>query len=399
MFEWALPFWAEAGVDRVHGGFHEALDLRGQPAVVDFRRLRVTCRQIYVFSHAATLGFAPGLPAAWRGFHYLVSKGWMGRERGWARRLTTLGEVLDDAPDLYDHAFVLFALGWLHRASGDPQALVWAHRTLDFLESHMRHPTAPGFLHARPPSGWRIQNPHMHVLEAALVLYETSGNARFAELAYEMATLFTTRFFDAKTGTLCESFTEQLSRAPGEPGRVTEPGHQFEWAWILAGYQRLLGEPMGAVARALVAFAERHGVDPLSRATFNAVRDDGIPLDRGSRTWPNTERIKAHIALFDLDGTDPREPLTQTLRLLLDRYLAHQPSGTWIDHFDGEGVSVAATIPSATLYHLVLAFSEVFRVEPALRALARLEDRGERERGGARSESGAPPSGFLRMGG
>lgn len=391
MFDQALPFWADAGVDRAHGGFHEALDLRGRPAALGYRRLRVTCRQIYVFSHAATLGFDGGLPVARTGFDYLVAKGWMGASRGFAARLTPRGAVLDDTADLYDHAFVLFALGWLHRASGDPEALVWAHRTLDFIEAHLRHPTAPGFLHARPASGWRLQNPHMHLLEAALVLYETSGNARFAELACEVAALFTQKFFDVRSGTLCESFTEQLSRAPGDAGRVTEPGHQFEWAWILAGYQRLIGEPMGEVARPLVAFAERFGVDSVTGATFNGVRDDGASLDRGSRTWPNTERIKAHIALFDLDGTDPRGPLTQTLRLLLDRYLAHTPAGTWMDQFDGDGQPVATTIPSGTLYHLLVAFAELFRIEPALLSLG--------QRGGVRAEPRARVSGLLRAGG
>ncbi|MDP2310816.1 MAG: AGE family epimerase/isomerase [Pseudomonadota bacterium] len=399
MFHQALPFWADAGVDRAYGGFHEALDLGGRPAAVSFRRLRVTCRQIYVFSHAATLGFAPGLPAAWKGFEYLVAKGWMGPDRGWARRLSPRGEVVDATPDLYDHAFVLFALGWLHRASGDPVPLEWAHRTLDFIEARLRHPADPGFVHALPASGWRLQNPHMHLLEASLVLYEASGDSRFAALAREIATLFTTKFFDARSGTLGESFTEQLSRAPGEPGRVTEPGHQFEWAWILGAYQRLLGKPMGTVARPLVAFAERFGVDRGSGATFNSVRDDGVPIDRGSRTWPNTERIKAHIALFDLEGTDPRGPLRQTLRLLLDRYLAHRPPGTWIDHFDGEGRPVADTIPSSTLYHLSVAFCELLRVEPALRALAHADERGGVPPAEAGPEPRARAPGLARMGG
>ncbi|MDP2314137.1 MAG: AGE family epimerase/isomerase [Pseudomonadota bacterium] len=375
MFQSALPFWAHAGVDPAHGGFHEALDLKGRPARGGFRRLRVTCRQIYVFSHAATLGWDGGLPVARLGFEYLLSRGWMGPDKGWARRLTPCGKVLDATPDLYDHAFVLFALGWLHRANLDPEALVWAHRTLDFLEAHMRHPSGLGFLHSRPARGWRLQNPHMHLLEAALVLYETSGHARFAALAGEIVTLFTTHFFDPRTGTLGESFTEDLARAPGEDGRLTEPGHQFEWAWILASYQRLLGEPVGDVARSLVAFGELHGVDRATGATYNCVRDDGTALDRGSRTWPNTERIKAHIALFELHGTDPCVPLAQSTRLLLERYLAHRPAGTWLDHFDGDGQPIAVTIPTATLYHLFVAFAELLRVEPALRALAHPQDR------------------------
>lgn len=370
MFHRALPFWADAGVDRERGGFHEALDLFGHPTVDGHRRLRVTCRQIYVFSHAATLGWKDGLPLARDGFAWLVDKGWLPRG-GWAKLLTPDGAVADDTPDLYDHAFVLFALGWLHRAGGDAEALAWAHKTVDYLEGHLRLPGAPGFLHARPAAGWRLQNPHMHLLEAALVLYETSQDGRFAALAAETATLFMAKFFDRRTGTLAESFTEDLARAPGEDGRLVEPGHHFEWAWILARYQRLLGQPMGTVARSLVAFAERYGVDPVVGHTYNVLRDDGVPVDRGSRTWPNTERIKGHIALFELDGTDPRVPLTHATRVLLDRYLAHRPAGTWMDHFDGDGNPVASTIPASTLYHVFLAFAELLRVEPALRGLAR----------------------------
>lgn len=373
MFQKALPFWAEVGVDRVRGGFHEALGLDGRPLVDGDRRLRVTCRQIYVYSHAATLGYQPGLGVAWDGFEYLTEKGWLGRQGGWARLLTADGRVRDATPELYDHAFALFALGWLHRASGDPRPLAWAHRTLDFLEAQLRHPSA-GFLNTRPSRGWRLQNPHMHLLEAALVLYETSGHARFAELAVELATLFSGRFYDPRSATVIEALTDRLARAPGPPGRRAEPGHHFEWAWLLAGYQRLLGEPMAEMARALTAFGERVGVHPVTGATYNAVEADGTLVDGGSRTWPNTERVKAHIALFELDGTDPRGPVAQSTRLLLDVYLAHRPAGTWMDQFDLDGNPIATTIPSATFYHLFVAFAELWRVEPALRAMSQREE-------------------------
>ena len=84
-----------------------------------------------------------------------------------------------------------------------------------------------------------------------------------------------------------------------------EPGHQFEWAWILANYSRLGEVALNDEISALVAWSERHGVDPASGATFNQVRDDGEPLDRGSRTWPNTERLKGHLAVFELHGGTP----------------------------------------------------------------------------------------------
>jgi len=56
LFEEALPFWAEKGIDRALGGYVEQLRLDGAADPdVDFKRTRVIGRQIYVFCHAALL--------------------------------------------------------------------------------------------------------------------------------------------------------------------------------------------------------------------------------------------------------------------------------------------------------------------------------------------------------
>jgi N-acylglucosamine 2-epimerase/mannose-6-phosphate isomerase len=48
--------------------------------------------------------------------------------------------------------------------------------------------------------------------------------------------------------------------------------------------------------------------------------------------------------------------------LLLERYLAHTPHGTWVDAFDAGGAPTAEFIPASTLYHVFLAFAELLRV-------------------------------------
>lgn len=359
MFDVALPFWGTVGVDRARGGYVEQLSLEGRPVDAP-KRVRVICRQIYVFSHAGLLGWPEGEQIAEMGCRYLVEHAWLGPERGWARLLGRGGEVLDTTPDLYDLAFVLFALGWRLRASGDREALTWAHRTLDFIERELRHPLG-GFLNSKPAAGLRQQNPHMHLLEASLVLLEASGDARFRALADELVDLFASRFYDRGTSTLAEYFEPDLTRCKGEVGRIVEPGHQFEWAWILASHERLTGARNRDLVQGLITFGEQYGIDPGTHATYNQVRDDGEPLDRGSRTWPNTERIKAAVARFDLFGDDPRPVLEQSGRLLLDRYLSHDPPGTWIDAFDEGGRPAVDKVPTSTLYHVFLAFAEALR--------------------------------------
>ncbi len=364
MFDAALPLWGRSGVDHECGGYREELDLVGCPTPIGFKRTRVICRQVYVFSHAAILGWARGAELAAFGQEYLFSKAWLGSDRGWARRLSRAGEVIDATPDLYDLAFVLFALGWRYRQSRDPEALTRAHQTLDFIQTHMRR--GEGFAHEMPPHGPRRQNPHMHLLEASIALFEASVDQRFLDQAREIVTLFQTRFFDGLT--LGEYFTDNWARAPGGQGCIVEPGHQFEWAWILERYQRFAGVDVTRSAQALVAFAEQHGVDPATQLTFNQVRDDGAVLDRGSRTWSNTERIKGHLALFELTGADPRMAVASSVRALFDRHLNVNPHGLWIDNFDAAGQPNSKAVPASTLYHVFLAFAEVLRLQARLKA-------------------------------
>jgi len=365
MFDAALPFWGDAGVDTARGGYFEELDLSGRPTTVAFKRTRAMCRQVYVFSHAWMLGWKPGNDLAGMGYEYLVKHAWLGPDRGWARRLTADGDVLDPTPDLYDLAFVLFALAWRYRASRDQSALERLHETLDFIERRLTHPGGEGFWHSWPADGPRQQNPHMHLLEASLVAFEATGDRRFLDRATTVVNLFRTRFFDGRT--LAEFFTDDWRRADGDAGRIVEPGHQFEWAWILGTYQRLTGVDLRTEAGALVDFAERHGVDPATQMTCNQVRDDGSAIDRGSRTWPNTERIKGHLALFEIDRGDRHAAIAGSSRVLLDRYLGVTPRGSWIDHFAADGRPLATAAPTSTLYHVFLAFAEVLRLESTLK--------------------------------
>ena len=90
-------------------------------------------------------------PRAWNwpspAWTYLTTQAWLGPEKGFARTLARTGEVLDEKPDLYDHAFALFGFAWRHRADeGRGISLAWMHRTLDYIEGHMRHPGVTGLL-------------------------------------------------------------------------------------------------------------------------------------------------------------------------------------------------------------------------------------------------------------
>jgi mannose/cellobiose epimerase-like protein (N-acyl-D-glucosamine 2-epimerase family) len=70
---------------------------------------------------------------------YLINKAWNGPDNGFARKLTREGAPLDPTPDLYDHAFVLFALSpGITSASGDATSRDWMHRDARLYRTHLR---------------------------------------------------------------------------------------------------------------------------------------------------------------------------------------------------------------------------------------------------------------------
>ncbi len=356
MLDHALPFWAGTGSDHPDGGFHERLALHDNRPDPVAKRVRVQARQVYVYSHAAVLGWPGGLEAARHGWAFLRRAG---RADGhWARVLSPTGEITDATADLYDLAFVLFAMAWHLRAGGDPAIAGLARRTLGWVRETMAAPG--GGLHNAWPAtpGHRQQNPHMHLLEAALALHEATGEAEYAAFAGELVALFRTRFFHAGTGTLGEFFDDALEPAPGEAGGHVEPGHHHEWVWLLDRYARQVGPWHAEEAEALYDFAERHGHDAGRGLVRDVLGRDGA-VRRGSfRLWPQCEAIKAHAAMLRR-GHDTAARIGGCTDALLRHYLSRTPPGTWTDQLDEAGEPVPAHVPASSLYHLFMAHAEL----------------------------------------
>ena len=153
----------------------------GAPSLAQRRRTRVQARQIYVFCEAAALGWEAGRGVAQAGLDCLIATG--RRDDGlWVGATDDDGAVTDAAPDLYDLAFVIFALAAAHRVLGDARARPLALQTLAAIDAQMAAPHG-GWREALPPRLPRRQNPHMHMLEAMLAWQATAPDPAFATAA------------------------------------------------------------------------------------------------------------------------------------------------------------------------------------------------------------------------
>ena len=280
----AFPIWLDRGTDWRCGGFFDSLSPSTLCNAADFKRLRVLARQIYVFSEATRMDVSGARDAVIHGLNFLFGPARL-KSGGFARRFALDGTVLDDDLDLYDLAFVLFALAHAYDVLRAPHLQEEALSLLSLITTRMRH-SAGGFLDGIPATLPRRQNPHMHLLEACLAWLQVAAVDEFASVADEIILLFGQRFFQQEKEFLLEYFDDNLLPSAAL-GFVVEPGHHFEWTWLLRQYSLLKGRPV--VFDGLFRFAIEHGIDRRTGFLLGEVTPEGKPIASGCRLWPHTE--------------------------------------------------------------------------------------------------------------
>jgi mannose/cellobiose epimerase-like protein (N-acyl-D-glucosamine 2-epimerase family) len=355
----ALPFWGSVGVDEQRGGFHERLDLTGQPVLNAPKRLMVQGRQLYVYSHAAMLGWHDdGKRLAERCVEYLLSSFYQADGKpGWVFALAPDGSIANPMRDGYGHAFVLLGLAWYYRLTRDAQVLTVIDNTIGFLDEGLASPKG-GYRDAEPaPDAIRRQNPHMHLLEAFLALYEATGRNEYRDHALQMFELFKTQFFRPATGTLCEYLTDELAPQPGPKGDIVEPGHHYEWVWLLRQLQRLTGESVDGYTAALYKHADTHGWDG-EGLIVDELGSAGNVITASRRSWPLTEAAKANIAEGERARGTFDEKAAHCFTSLAGRFLQRPIPAGWMDRITASGEPMAEFMPASTLYHVFCATAE-----------------------------------------
>ena len=82
----------------------------------------------------------------------------------------------------------------------------------------------------------------------ALAWTEIDGDPAWRAMADGIAELCLERFIDPASGALREFFAADWTPAPGVEGRIAEPGHHYEWAFLLDRWARLGGRERPAAA-------------------------------------------------------------------------------------------------------------------------------------------------------
>lgn len=362
---WVLK-WHEAFPDPLTGGFYERLGKGFKPRFVGNRRLLTQCRQLSIYSHAFLQKEKTSLfnPPLCEYFEAIIKNYYVPETAGWRFSLDDQGQPADNTYDLYSLTFVIFGFSHYYRATKDQRAKEYARQTLAFIKDKFAMPGLPGYAEALNEDltcipRTRRQNPHMHLLEACLFAEETWHESCYAEMADQLVGLFIDYFYIADKSQLCEFFTDELKPHP-ETGSRVEPGHYFEWVWLLKKYATLRGDAnkYNDLCFSLLKWANDYGWDPVYGGIFDVLTPEGQVITDTKRIWPFAEALKANALMIDSapDRDAIKARMKEMVNVFRNNYM--QERGFWVEWLNRDLSPATDYMPGTTPYHVYFGIME-----------------------------------------
>ncbi len=360
--EKVFPLWLKKGGLGHGDGFLEEFIIDGyRPNTTAHRRLRVQGRQVWSFAKAYALGYGEELLELAKDGWQAIDKQFRHKDGGFIHSVDAQATPLNTNRFLYEQTFVLLGLSALYGATKNDEYMKQAHDLFRWIKKDLGAEEGfyTSFDNKEEP---RQQNPHMHLFEALMALFEESGDEYWLVEAGKIYDLFHKYFFDEKYLLLREFFTSDLKDYDKIKGDSIEPGHNYEWVWLVYHYSQLVKASYDKLDF-LYAFALKGtNVDGLG---YDECLPSGEPVRRTSRMWVQTEALKANITKYEITQ---EAVYLDKMEQIIDNLFAYYlfDNGLWGDQIDENKQELSQVTPASTFYHLFLAFAEVIRLNKSV---------------------------------
>ncbi|MFP3959112.1 MAG: AGE family epimerase/isomerase [Spirochaetaceae bacterium] len=370
-----LPFWLNRCIDGTNGGFLTHFDCDGNDTGEDEKSLIAQTRSVFSFSLAARHGWQGErcLEAARHGVRFLTEHMWDEANEGFFWTVTRRGEPAERRKVLYGHSFAVYALSEYYRATGDTEALSYARRVFELIQTHAVDLHLGGYFEMFEPD-WRLSGPgsaggdrktldvHMHLMEAYTNLYRADpGDAQRRKLQ-EIIEILSQRMFRQDTGTGVPQFTREWQETAqikfdivwgwdrfSESGTKANPmdntsyGHNVEFAWLLLEALDALGaDPHGydALIEKTYAHALRYGIDYDHGGVYVEGSHTGPATDLEKEFWQQAEVMNGMLAAYLHWGDERYYDAYENVHDFVMRHMIHRGSGEWWPLLRPEGTPI-----------------------------------------------------------
>ncbi|MFL1517362.1 MULTISPECIES: AGE family epimerase/isomerase [Pseudomonas] len=341
-----VPLWQGPGWNADMALPYEALDAEHQPLPPQRYRAMACARQLYLFS--SLIGQLPAAEERAAALFRSLQQHFHDAEHGgWFYSIDAQGAPLDQRKDLYTHAFILFACAHYWDKVREPLVESVLNAALQVIAQ--RFATDDGLYEASLERDWSslnsgpLQNPLMHLAEAFLATLSVREDAAAEDALLKLCTAMQEQFVDPQTRVLME-------KPLGAVDNWFEPGHQFEWYFLLESSPLLRGSQLHESLDRAFALTERLGVDEHSGAVLAMLdlQDGGSAKDSTQRIWAQAEYLRALTLRPHSEA-----PVLRQLQALQQRFLH---VGGWFECRDEAGEVSRKDMPSTTPYHLATCY-------------------------------------------
>jgi mannose-6-phosphate isomerase len=339
-----VPLWQGPGWNADMALPYEALDAEHRPLPPQRYRAMACARQLYLFS--SLIGQVPQAEERAAALFRSLQRHFHDAEHGgWFYSIDPQGAPLDQRKDLYTHAFILFACAHYWDKVREPLVESVLNAALEVVAR--RFAMGDGLYEASLDRDWSslnsgpLQNPLMHLAEAFLATLSVREDAAVQSALVELCTAMQERFIDPQHAVLME-------KPLGAVDNWFEPGHQFEWYFLLQSSPLLRGSKLHTSLERAFAFTEQRGVDQQTGAVRAMLELNDRPRDATQRIWAQAEYLRALTLRPGSEASVERQ-----LQALQQRFVH---AGGWYECRDEQGQVSRKDMPSTTPYHLATCY-------------------------------------------
>ncbi len=342
-----VPLWQVPGWNADMALPYEALDAEHQPLPPQRYRAMACARQLYLFS--SLIGEVPEAQIRAAALFRSLQQHFHDAEHGgWFYSIDPQGAPLDQRKDLYTHAFILFACAHYWGKVREPLVESVLNAALEVIAQ--RFATDDGLYEACLDRDWSslktgpLQNPLMHLAEAFLATLSVREDLAVQNRLQALCAGMQQKFIVPQEGVLME-------KPLGAVDNWFEPGHQFEWYFLLESSPLLRDSKLHRSLSRAFGYTEQLGVidhNGAVRAMLDLNSDPRRPRDSTQRIWAQAEYLRALTLRPDSEAAVLRQ-----LQALQQRFLH---AGGWYECRDEEGEVSRNDMPSTTPYHLATCY-------------------------------------------